>query len=116
MAKPRPSLPPLWVRITLFTAGGYLTCVLPNELPEGQPGGRVGVRRWLEAETTPRAFVVGDLRIPTALDLETTFPVLIEAGEQVVAAGRTSFAATAVGRELVSVRFDRDYAAFMPPP
>lgn len=102
-------------RITLFTAGGYLTCVLPNEVPPVQPGGRVGLRPWLEAKTTAREHIVRDLLVPTAIDLETRFPVLIEAGETITTDGRTTFAATAVGRDLVWVEFDRDYAAFMQP-
>ena len=102
-------------RITLFTAGGYVTCVLPNEAAAGESGGRVAVRRWLEAETTSREYVVKDLRIPTALDLDLRFPVLIEAGALVRRGERTEFAATAVGRDFVWLRFDRDYAAFMAP-
>lgn len=102
-------------RITVFTAGGYIACVLPNELPDGQAGGRVGLTAWLKTETTPQAYVVRDLEVPTALDLETRFPVLIEAGEAIDGGHGIEFAATRVARDLVWIQFDRGYAAFMSP-
>ena len=100
-------------RITTFTAGGYIACVLPNEAAAGEAGGRVPLASWLKAETTPPAVVVRELEVPTALDLELRFPVLIEAGVRSDTTGR--FTATAVASDLLWVQFDRDYAEFMTP-
>ena len=102
-------------RLTIFTAGGYVTCILPNEIPEGEAGGRVRLLSWLMAETTPRAAIAQDLYVPTALDLETRFPVLIETGEVVTQQHGVEFAATGVGHDFVWLQFDRSYTAFMRP-
>jgi hypothetical protein len=103
-------------RITVFTAGGYIAAVLPNEAPPAVDGGRVALRSWLQAETTPLAYVVTDLVVPAALDLSLELPVWIEAGSLSARGGGSAapeFVATHAARELLWLRLDREFAAFM---
>ncbi|MEM7200451.1 MAG: hypothetical protein AAF628_09320 [Planctomycetota bacterium] len=105
------SRPASHYRITAFTAGGYVTAVLPNEAPADADSGRVSLARWLEAETSPNAFVVTDLVVPAVLDLELGLPVMVEAGQ--LADGSARFRATHVGRALLELRLTREYAPFI---
>jgi hypothetical protein len=100
-------------RITLFTAGGYLSCTLPNEAPPQVDGGRVALGKWLAAETGHGTFAATDLCVPAALDLEPRFPVLIEGGRQEETAAGPVFEATHAARAFVWIEVDRAYAALL---
>ncbi|MFK7741202.1 MAG: hypothetical protein AB8H80_12860 [Planctomycetota bacterium] len=115
-----------WLRVTLFTAIGYVSCVCQNPaLPtdRGATAGanrmRLDVLRWLAgdgAHGIEAAFLTADLTVkigdvlvlPTTHDLQATFPTLIEAGSLDPAAGR--FVPSHRARRLIRFRFDRRYA------
>ena len=99
-------------RITLFTAAGYMTTIVANESEAGA-GGRVPLRSWLTSEVAPGQYVARALFTPTALDLDTRFPLLVEAGRIEDTLAGPVFEAVAVARDWVWLQFDRDYAAFM---
>ena len=94
-------------RITVFTAGGYLTAVCADEAAPGSADGRVRYQSWLAGRTAGQgedARMAFGLVTPTVLDLDTRFPVFVEAG------GGTPFAATHAARSLLWIEFERDFA------
>lgn len=106
-------------RVTVFTAGGYLTAVVPDQAAAGSPDGRVAVLAVLEARyvtTLPgpdMAHVAFGLTVPATFDRSTRFPVLVEAGVVEQTAAGPVFAATHAARELLTFELGRDHAAFM---
>lgn len=97
-------------RVTIFTAGGYLTAILPDRGTEGSPDGAIDVAELLRARYvanagSDRAHVAFALAVPTTLDLEPAFPVLVEALQDGVP--------TCANREPLVLRFDRGLARFL---
>lgn len=101
-------------RVTIFSGRGYMTSILPNEADAADEGGRVSLRSWLVGSIGPGP-VVTAMRIPTALDAETRFPILVEAGRLEETLAGPVFETTAAARDWVWLEFDRDYAEFMTP-
>ncbi len=98
-----------WLRVTLFTAGGYLASVLRNETPDAPDAG-VAVKSWLTARYATvgdDAFVLLALPVPTLFDLEPVFPLLVEAGD-IVGDDPHTFTAHAQAERLLWLRFERD--------
>lgn len=101
------------LRITLFTAGGYLSSILAVG-----DDGRVTMADWLQsryAAEPNQLFVLQALRAATTMDLETRFPVLVEAGRVVPTPTGKGFETTHARRELLWLTFDRDYAQWATP-
>ncbi len=102
-------------RLTLLTAGGYLTCVLPNETPD-QPDGSVSLKALIAqgryATEGDNAAIVFGLAVPALFDVEAAFPLLIEAGT-LQGDALDSFAPRARADRLLTLRLDRDYADWL---
>jgi hypothetical protein len=99
-----------WYRITLLSACGYLGGLVPNESAADVDGGRVRVRTWFGASNVGAITVGEEIRLPVALDLELRFPLLVEAGDVTTTPAGPVFEPTHVGRTLLWVEFDGDYA------
>ena len=107
-------------RVTIFTANGYLSCWCPNHAAPGAPDARLDFTRFFGGDakhpfwTGPAAVTktldadIGTaLVVPTTIDLEPTFPTLIEAGAFDLE--KRAFSATHRARRLMRLRFDRSY-------
>ncbi|MDP6929774.1 MAG: hypothetical protein QF412_08745 [Planctomycetota bacterium] len=99
-------------RITIFTARGYLSTILTNEAGADKTDGRVSVEAWLRApyridprDPARQDAILMALGQATTLDLETRFPVLVEAGE----GGPEDFRTSKVAGNLIELEFDRDF-------
>lgn len=120
-----PDLAPPLLRLTLFTANGYLTTICSDHGEPGASTGTFDVRAWftacppdsLRGGRIARAQVfIGDaLEIPTTIDRVPEFPVLLEAGtlEGDPRSGPITFVPTHRSRRLLTFRFDRDYPAWV---
>ncbi|MCK5943204.1 MAG: hypothetical protein KAI24_14585 [Planctomycetes bacterium] len=122
-----PDVRAMGLRVTIFTANGYLSCWCPNHALPGDPGSRLDIVRLLAGDPhdalwprpglvvqrfDPNGPFVGDqLSVPTTLDLDPTFPVLIEAGRFTQAPA--AFTPTHRARRLLRLRFDRGYPAWV---
>jgi len=107
--------------VTIFTANGYLACLCFDHGLGGPNDGSIDVLRFLAGE--PGRFeparvalagphFVGDaLAVPATIDLDPTFPVLVEAGSFDAATAR--FVPTHRARRLIGFRVDRGYAAWV---
>lgn len=102
-------------RLTLFTAGGYLTTVVHDGAGD-HPHGAIDLYRWFAGDDGRPTGIGSDgpplleaLAIPVTTDLDPSFPVLLEAGE--VVAGQ--FVPTHRARRLLRMRFDRGYPALL---
>jgi hypothetical protein len=118
-----PGVAAMGFRVTIFTANGYLSCWCPNHAMPGSTDARLDIVRMLGGDRhnpvwpqpalvvqrfDPNGPFVGDmLPVPTTIDLDPSFPVLIEAGSFQPAKG--TFTPTHRARRLVRFRFDRDY-------
>lgn len=103
-----------WLRLTLFTAGGYLSSVVRNETPDGSDA-QVSLKTWLTARYATDgddAFVLLALPVPTLFDLEPVFPLLVEAGD-LSGDDPHTFAPTAQAERLVWLRFERDLIEYV---
>ena len=114
-------------RVTIFTANGYLSCWCPDHALPGDDGMRLDVMRLLagDAENAlwqqpallvsrfdPAGPFLGDaLVVPTTIDLDPSFPTLIEAGTFDPAGA--AFTPTHRAERLVRLRFDRGYPAWV---
>ena len=102
-------------RITVFTAGGWISAICRDEAKADALDGRVGYATWLQTATATGnadAFVVKDLAQPSVLDLDLRFPVWIEAGS-LDPAHPDSFAPTRVASSLLWITLDRDYSEWV---
>lgn len=119
-----PGVVPPFLRLTLFTANGYLTTICSDHGAPGASDGTFDVRTWVRA--SPGSFLggriaraevyVGDaLVIPTTIDRVPEFPVLLEAGtlEGDPRSGPITFVPTHRSRRLLTFRFDRGYPAWV---
>lgn len=93
------------LRVSFFTASGYLSAVVPNHAAPGAADGMLDLLRFYQqAEWAPGRPLIQGLGPSTIMDLDTVFPVLLEGGR--VQGG--AFAPTHRARRLLHVQFDRD--------
>lgn len=118
-----PNVRAMGFRVTIFTANGYLSCWCPNHARPGSTAARLDVVRMLGGDKNnpiwpqpalvvqrfdPAGPFLGDmLPVPTTIDLDPSFPVLIEAGSFQPAKG--TFTPTHRARRLIRFQFDRNY-------
>ncbi|MBI5852845.1 MAG: hypothetical protein HZB39_17680 [Planctomycetes bacterium] len=107
-----------WYRVTLFTASGYLSCLLQDRAEAGDPDGAIDVvdllrARYVTGAGPDTAHVLFALGVAATFDREPRFPLLIEAGELDPAQGPAAFRATHANRSLVELAFDRGIAEFL---
>ncbi len=101
-------------RVSLFTAGGYLTVLLPDRAGPDLDSGQIDVlelltARHVEYDAADEHHVAFALATPTALDLSLRFPLLVEAGRMV----NGQFTATHANRTPLRLGFDRGYPRFI---
>ncbi len=109
---------PQGFRLTLFTANGYLACLFFDHGNANDPHGTIDARKLLAGDGKQleparygllgSAYIGEALPVPTTIDRDTDFPVLLEAGSW--QDGR--FVPTARAQRLLRFRFDRDYPAW----
>jgi hypothetical protein len=97
-------------RVSLFTAGGYLSVEVEDRAAAGAADGAIDLRELLVGRfvTTPgadQAHLLFALAVATSLDLEPVFPVLVEA--------LRDGAPTHANRRPLRLRFDRGLDAFV---
>ncbi|MEE9127678.1 MAG: hypothetical protein V3U11_11115 [Planctomycetota bacterium] len=106
-------------RVTVFTAGGYLTTFVDDESPGGGSDGMFTIRQLLFASHRRgggRGEMAWALREPTALDLDPFFPVLVEVDDNDHGSKSTAgFRATHANRAPIYLRLDRRYARWLTP-
>lgn len=104
-----PGVIPKAYRVTVFTSTGYLCTILQPDAAAGPDGTLDLLRMFATAECArePNRYLLRLLEVPTIVDLDPTFPVLVEAGS--VADGQ--FVPTHRARQLPKLRFDRGYPA-----
>jgi len=94
------------MRLTFFTASGYLGALVPNHAPEGSPDGLVDLLTFFQqAQWKPGNELIRGLEPSSIMDLDPSFPVLIEGGTFDPATG--AFTPTHRARRMVTFRFDR---------
>jgi hypothetical protein len=111
-------------RVTIFTANGYLSCWCPNHARPGAPDARLDFSRFFGGDaqhpfwkqpamvtTSLDADIGGALVVPTTIDLDPSFPALIEAGSFDLQQRR--FEPTHRARRLINLRFDRGYPGWV---
>ncbi|MCA8952008.1 MAG: hypothetical protein KDE27_21035 [Planctomycetes bacterium] len=119
-----PGVKPALYRLTIFTANGYLCCSCADYgLGPAGAGWLDGLRLLVHdpvsgtqaARTALRddALASADLVVPTAIDLSTDFPVLLEAGSATMGPRGVVFRPTHRARRLLIFRFGRSYAAWV---
>ena len=92
------------MRLTFFTASGYLGALVPNHAPADSPDGLVDLLTFFQqAQWKPGNELIRGLEPSTIMDLVPDFPVLIEGGS--FADG--VFTATHRARRMVTFHFDR---------
>ena len=105
-------------RVTVFTAGGYLTGFVKDESRPDARDGRFSIRAVLFA-FHKRTGQKGDeialsLIEPSALDLDLRFPMLVEADENDDGAGgMLDFQVSHTNRRPLYLQLDRSYATFV---
>ncbi|MCU0863132.1 MAG: hypothetical protein MUC36_05020 [Planctomycetes bacterium] len=111
-----PGVRPAAFRLTLCTANGYLATLFVDHGDGSGSDGTIDILSWFSAIGTPRigsyapgAYIGDALDVPTTIDREPVFPVLLEAGTYQLAAGSAVFTPTHRCRRLLRFRFDRDY-------
>jgi hypothetical protein len=118
----KPTGPLAGYRVTIFTANGYLGCLCGDYGLGGEQDGWIDLLRFLARDeqlgVAPgvtalqgTAFAGEGLMVPTILDLDPVFPVLVEAGR--LDAGRGEFVPSHRARRLLRWRFDRGYPGWV---
>lgn len=95
------------VRLTLFTAMGYLSTLMPDD------DGRIDLvfdMLWARFAPSVEERWAQALRVPTTFDLSTRFPLMVEVGRMEQTVAGPQFVADAVARDFVEVEFDRGFA------
>ncbi len=105
-------------RVTVFTGGGYLTTFLDDEAPAGSEDGMFSIKSLLEASYRqggkPYEMALA-LRVPSTLDLDRSFPVLVELDENDHGGKDRPFDPTHANREPLGLRLDRRYGRMVKP-
>jgi hypothetical protein len=99
-------------RVTVFTADGYLTTFLEDEGLPDSVNGLFSIKKLLLAsyrEKGPAYDMARALRVPTALDLDPSFPVLVELDENDRGRKDHVFDATHANRQPLYLRLDRRF-------
>lgn len=102
-----PGVQPKAYRMTVFTSTGYLCTILQPDAAAG-PDGTLDLLRWFasaECAREPNRYLLRLLEVPTIVDLEPNFPLLVEAGSVV----DSQFVPSHRARQLPLLRFDRGY-------
>jgi hypothetical protein len=102
-----PGVMPKAYRVTVFTSTGYLCTIVQPDAGAG-PDGTLDLLRWFataECAREPNRYLLRLLEVPTIVDIEPSFPFLVEAGT--VQDG--NFVATHRARQLPQLRMDRGY-------
>lgn len=99
-------------RVSVFTAGGYLTCLVPDSGQGAAGEGSIDLFALLregrvDSDGEQRLWMA--LRQPLTLDLDRRLPVLVEAGEMQETSAGSVFTATHANRSPLMLRFDREY-------
>ena len=94
-------------RITLFTSTGYLSAVFDQPLltDEGSTIDWATFFKTAQWATEGQNYWLVGLEVPSTIDLDTTFPLLVEAGQ----GSGHEFVPTHRARELLEFRIDRDF-------
>ena len=94
------------LRVTFFTASGYLGALAPNHAPQDSKDGLLDLLTlFQQAQGAPGRELIRGLEPSTIMDLDPSFPVLIEGGTFDPATG--AFTPTHRARRMVTFRFDR---------
>ena len=114
-----PGVRTMGYRVTIFTANGYLCCWCPNHAASDATDGRLDFARffggdpqnplWQRGATVTRTWDVdigSRLDVPTTIDLDPTFPTLIEAGDF---DAQNTFRPTHRARRMIRLNFDRSF-------
>jgi hypothetical protein len=115
-----PGVRPQGFRVTILTANGYLACLCVDHGLGAAGEGSLDVLRFLAGDehrgiapavyATAGTSLAGEaLVVPTTIDLDPAFPVLVEAG----AMQGSEFVPSHRARRLVTFRFDRGYPAWV---
>lgn len=92
------------LRVTFFTASGYLGALVPNHAEPGAADGLLDVVSFFRtAEWATGSELIRGLEPSTIMDLDPSFPVLIEGGTF----ANTVFTPTHRARRMLNFRFDR---------
>jgi hypothetical protein len=92
--------------VTFFTASGYLGALAPNHAPQDSKDGLLDLLTlFQQAQWAPGRELIRGLEPSTIMDLDPSFPVLIEGGTFDPATG--AFTPTHRARRMVTFRFDR---------
>lgn len=111
-----------WLRLTIFTASGYLATVFQNHAEAGAADGVFRVRTWFVAANGlqagriayPGGLFVGDaLTVPITIDVVPEFPVLLEGGDVDLTSPEPKFRPTHRAARLLTFRFDREYVSWV---
>lgn len=116
-----PGVKPMGYRVTIFTASGYLACLCFDYGLAGPEDGWIDLLRFLARDdvsgvqpaiysVTGSAWAGEALTVPTTIDLDPSFPVLVEAGRVDPTTGR--FTPTHRARRLLEFHFDHGYAGW----
>lgn len=106
-------------RLTVFTAGGYLATLCLDHAPPEAKDGALDFRAWFagDGRSEPARYGFGGaefvgeaLGVPTTMDLDPTFPCLLEAG---TVAADGAFRPTHRARRMLLLRFDRGFAGWV---
>ncbi len=116
-----PGVKPEGYRVTIFTANGYLSCLCFDYDLAGPNDGWIDMLRFLAEDKRSRqpaitalvgaAWAGEGLTVPTTIDRDPEFPVLLEAGS--LDRTRGTFTTTHRARRLLTFRFDRGYAGWV---
>ena len=99
-------------RVTIFTAGGYLSCLVPDAGEADSADGSIDLFAMLRQSSID---VAGEqrlwmaLRQPLTLDLDRRLPLMVEAGSNTLTTHGAFFSATHANHSPVMLRFDREY-------
>lgn len=92
------------LRVTFFTASGYLGALVPNHAPAGAADGELDLLTFFQtARWTEGSLLIHGLEPSTIMDLEPAFPVLVEGGTF----ANGVFTPTHRARRMLTFRFDR---------
>lgn len=100
-------------RVSVFTAGGYITAFVPDRAPPESPDGLILIGDLLQAKTgsqgaAAQQAVALPLRVATAVDLEPRFPILVET----VSEGDGQLRSTRANRQPVYLHLFRHFASW----
>ncbi|MHC4077431.1 MAG: ArnT family glycosyltransferase [Planctomycetota bacterium] len=105
-------------RVTVFTAGGYLTVFVTDESFDDAVDGLFTIKNLLLAshrKNGGRGELAWALRVPTAVDIDPVFPVLVELDVHDRGSESRPFDPTHANQAPIHLRLDRRYATIFTP-